>query len=274
MPHPNDNPDTAALATEALFTIALTEDDEDVAWPAISELQRRGTPEIYARARQLCGGPLVRQRRVGTDILGQIARPEATYHEESVQFLLAMLEVEQHPEVLRSIGVALGHRSDARAILPLIKHQHHDDPYVRYAVAFGLLGYDTPEAIAALIALSADPYPHVRDWATFGLAVQIDTDTSEIRDALAARLGDADPDTEGEAMIGLACRHDPRVLQPLLATLESGNVGSLPLEAATALGDPRLLPALVQLRDQWDREHNWIYEMLEDAIVACTPVNG
>jgi HEAT repeat protein len=274
MPHPNDNPDTAALATEALFTIALTEDDEDIAWEAITELQRRRTPDIYLRTRQLCGSPLVRERDVGADILGQLARPDSTQHEESVQILLAMLEVEQHPEVLQSIGMALSHWRDPRAILPLIKHQHHADPDVRHAVACGMLCHDDPHAITALIALSADPYPHVRDWATFGLAVQIDTDTPEIRDALAARLGDADPDTEGEAMVGLACRHDPRVLQPLLATLESGDVGSLPLEAATALADPRLYPALVQLHDQWDREHSWEYKMLEEAIAACTPAQS
>jgi HEAT repeat protein len=272
MSHPNDNLNTAALATETLFTLALTEDDEDAAWEAISEIQRRGTPEIYLRTRQLCDSPLVREREVGADILGQLARPESTYREESVQILLAMLETEQHPEVLQSIGVALGHWSDPRAILPLLQHQHHADADVRHAVAFGLLGHDTPEAITALIALSADPYPHVRDWATFGLAVQIDADTPEIRDALAARLGDSDPDTEGEAMVGLARRQDLRVLQPLLNTLESGDVGSLPLEAAIALGNPQLYPALVQLRDQWDREHNWEYEMLEEAITSCMPL--
>ncbi len=63
-------------------------------------------------------------------------------------------------------------------------------------------------------------------------------------------------------------------LEPLLATLESGDVGSLPLEAATALADPRLNPALVQLRDQWEGEHSWEYKMLEEAIVACAPVQS
>jgi len=203
MSNPNDSLDTATLTTEALFTLALTVADEDIAWAAISELQQRGTPEIYQRTQQLCSSSLVREREVGADILGQLARPQSTYYEESVQILLMMLEMEQHPAVLQSIGTALGHWSDPRAILPLLRHQHHTDPLVRYAVAFGLLGHDTPEAIAALIVLSADPHPLVRDWATFGLAVQIDTDTTEIRDALAARLDD-DPDIDGEAMVGLA----------------------------------------------------------------------
>jgi HEAT repeat protein len=267
----DDNLNMVALTDEALFMLALTEEDEDTVWEAITQLQRRGTPEIYQRARQLCTSPLAREREVGANIIGQLARPESPYHEQSVQTLLAMLETEQNAEVLQSIGTALGHWRDPRAIQPLLRHQHHANPDVRQAVAFGLLCHEEPQAITALIALSADPHAHVRDWATFGLGVQIDTDTTEIRDALAARLGDSHPDTEGEAMVGLARRHDPRVLQPLLSTLEAGDVGSLPLEAATELGDPRLYPALVQLRDQWAGEHNWEYTMLEKAITACTP---
>jgi hypothetical protein len=75
----------------------------------------------------------------------------------------------------------------------------------------------------------------------------------------------------GEAMVGLARRKDAQVLAPLLAFLQAGNVGSLPLEAAAALADPVLLPTLQQIQAQWSGKQEWLYQLLEEAIVACTP---
>ena len=66
------------------------------------------------------------------------------------------------------------------------------------------MGHDDDRAVAALIALSADWDGDVRDWATFSLAVQIDRDTPEVREALAARLSDDHGDTRSEAIRGLA----------------------------------------------------------------------
>jgi HEAT repeat protein len=54
--------------------------------------------------------------------------------------------------------------------------------------------------------LTQDTAPEVRDWATFALGTQIDLDTSEIRDALAARLNDPDEVTRAEAATGLSRR--------------------------------------------------------------------
>jgi HEAT repeat protein len=135
---------------------------------------------------------------------------------------------------------------------------------------FGLLGHTDPRAIDGLIALSTDSDVRVRDWTTFGLAVQIDTDTPEIRAALLARLHDSDGNTAGEAMVGLARRKDRRVVAPLLELLQSGHASSLPLEAAAALADPVLLPKLQQIQAQWNGKQEWPYQLLEEAIVACT----
>ena len=142
---------------------------------------------------------------------------------------------------------------------------------MRYGVVFGLLGHTNPRAVACLITLSADPEVPVRDWATFGLAVQIDTDTPALRAALYARLHDSDGDTAGEAMVGLARRKDTRVVGPLLEALQAVDVGSLPLEAVAALADPLLLPTLQQIQAQWSRKQEWPYQLLEEAIAACTP---
>lgn len=220
---------------------------------------------------RLCHSSDARQRRVGVDVLAQLGLPEQTYHEPVMQVLLALLEAEDTPDMLASLGIALGHRSDARAIGPLLPLQLHPDADVRYGVVFGLLGHTDRRAVACLIALSADPEVRVRDWATFGLAVQIDTDTPALRAALLARLQDPNSDAAGEVMVGLARRKDAQVVAPLLELLQTGHVGSLPLEAAAALADPLLLPTLQQIQAQWSGKQDWPYQLLEEAIAACTP---
>jgi len=239
----HDNTPLDLCSVDDLFRLAVTSQDADQAWSAIERLQSLDTEIVFAEAVRLCHRQDARQRQVGVDVLGQWSLPQQTSHESIVQALLTLLETEDSPEVLASLGVALGHRGDARAIRPLLALQQHPDPDVRHGVVFGLLGHTDPRAIDCLIALSADSDVRVRDWATFGLAVQIDTDTPELRAALLARLHDSDGDTAGEAMVGLARRKDRRVVAPLLELLQSGHAGSLPLEAA-ALADPVLLPTL------------------------------
>ena len=75
-------------------------------------------------------------------------------------------------------------------------------------------------------------------------------------------------------MVGLARRRDPRMVEPLLADLENGYVGSLLAEAASEIADPRLYPALMQVQEQWKaNEAEWLYRRLEEAIEKCRPVD-
>jgi HEAT repeat protein len=255
-----------------LFHIALTEADEEVVREAIMELHLRGSRNVFEDACRLCASPEARERRVGADILGQLGTPNLTFPEETLAVLLGMLEREQEPEVLNSIAVALGHRRDPRAIEPLVRLKNHPHEDVRFGVVFGLSGYEDDLAIETLMELSTDPDTDVRDWATFGLGSQIEADTPAIREALVARLTDAEGDTSGEAMVGLARRHDLRMVEPLLTALEDGWFGKLLMEAATEIGDPRLYPVLVRLREEWEGDKNdWRYKELEEAIEKCHP---
>ncbi len=258
---------------EELLHVALTEEDEDRAWDAIAVLHLRGNPATCEAARRLCASQDANERRVGADILGQLGKTDNKFHEEAVTTLLGMLEREQDPDVLNSIGAALGHRHDPRAIEPLAHLKHHPEWQVRFSVAHGLWGFEDERAITTLLELSTDPDEVIRDWATTGLGSTIDADTPEIRAALMARLVDEDEVTRREAMVGLARRHDRRVVEPLLAELETGGYESLLFEAAEQIGDPRLYPALIRLREEWEGERgeNWLYRQLEDAIAACQP---
>jgi hypothetical protein len=122
--------------------------------------------------------------------------------------------------------------------------------------------------VAALIALSADPDGDVRDWSTFSLGVQIDRDTADVREALAARLEDAHGDTSAEAIRGLARRRDERALDAALAAPPSATVDEAVVLLGASTGDPRLRERLERLSA--DPEAVAAYgEELERALTRC-----
>ena len=84
-------------------------------------------------------------------------------------------------------------------------------------------GRDDERVFDALVELTSDPEPGIRDWATFALGTLSPQDTPVLRDALAARLDDSDDDTRIEAVHGLALRGDTRALDAVLDLL--GEVG-------------------------------------------------
>ena len=100
--------------------------------------------------------------------------------------------------------------------------------------------------VAALIELTGDHDGEVRDYALFGLR-ELDVDSVEVRDAMLRRVRDPDDSAAGEALVGLARLGDERAVAPLierLQHLDSNRIIAYGLDAATALADPRLLPAL------------------------------
>jgi len=256
--------------SKELVEVALQGDEEDeLAWAAIRELQRRGTQEVLWAAQQLLSSMSPKERGRGADILGQLGVTKWTFPRECVDSLLERLAVEHEPTVLNSIAVALGHLGDERAVQPLVALMNHPDPDVRYGVVFGLMGHPHSEAVAALIKLSDDPDEEVRNWATFGLGSQLEeVDTPEIRDALVRRLDDAVAEVRGEALVGLSRRRDARVVGPLRRELESKNVIILAVEAAEALGDRSMLPLLEKLRDSPGEADSHFMNVLTDAIAA------
>jgi len=219
-----------------LINAILTEADEEAVWDAITAVRVRGSAEVLDRARELCRSSCLRERSFGAIILGQLGSPNRTFPNECVEAILRLIEVEAEPTVLHDAFIALGHLADPRVISPAEHFQLHPDPGVRYGVVFSLLGHVEAPAIAILVRLSRDEDPHVRDWATFGLGTQIELDTHEIREALAARLDDSDEHTRGKGLVGLACRGDPRAIPYLEQAWNSREIGDKAREAAELLG--------------------------------------
>jgi HEAT repeat protein len=77
--------------------------------------------------------------------------------------------------------------------------------------------------------------------------VQIDRDTPDVRDALAARLDDENEDARAEAIRGLARRRDERALEAALAAGDGPNVDEAVVLLGASTGDARLLPHLERL---------------------------
>ncbi len=254
---------------EELIRLALTEQDEEAAWEPVTVLQSKGDREVLEAALRLCTSSDGDERALGANILGQLGVPNRSYPNECFDALSNMLGSESDPIVAASIGVAFGHLGDPRAIPILLPLRNHTDPDVRFGVVQALTGHDQPEAIAGLIQLSEDADEDVRDWATFALGTISSLDTPEIRNALFARTSDPHDDTRCEGLAGLANRKDSRVIEPLLRELTSGHVSSPVVEAALAIGDPKLYPALVELQRWWPDASD--AKLLENAIARCVP---
>lgn len=163
----------------------------------------------------------------------------------------------------------------------------HPDARVRLALVRALPGGAVAasgggtqdEALAgrvvdALVALTRDGEPRVRDWAAFGLG-QVEADTPAVRDALVVLLDDQDLDTRSEALLALAATGDDRARTALLARLGSDtNLTLLELEAAVVLADPALHPELLRLAADWADDEDEFTPLVARAVARSEPRAG
>ncbi|MBX7255677.1 MAG: HEAT repeat domain-containing protein [Candidatus Hydrogenedentes bacterium] len=258
-----------ASRVAALIAQALDAKDPE-RWEIVCELHRAGSRSVLDHAVGLCGGRTTNERCLGADLLGQLGVPKRVFADECVSTLLAMLRTEKSPSVLNSVAVALGHQGDGRAVLPLARLKTHKSKRVRQGVAFGLLGHEHPAAIRSLLFLMDDQDAGVRNWATFGIARQVDADSKHIRAHLWRRLCDRNAEVRGEALMGLAIRRDPRVASCICRELNQKTVSPYTLNAAAELGDPCLFESLKR-SDARGNVTTGIWMELKVALRACQP---
>lgn len=229
---------------DRMFAATLAEDDE-AAWEAVVDLQRAGSEEVLQRALAWLRSPTVRERERAVDVLGQLGtpRPPAELRQQCANALLELATREKDAPILKSIGIALSHLGDARAVEAMGPFATHPSADVRYGVVLALSVHEA--GVDTLIQLSGDLDQDVRNWATFALGSQLEqVDTPALRDALFARVEEADLELRGEALLGLALRKDPRVIEPLRREFTSGVITVLAIEAAQRLGDSQFAPVL------------------------------
>jgi len=216
---------------EALFAQTLVGDYEgEGAQKAVTALREGGSRDIFDYAAAWCSSddPLKRARAAA--VLCQLRRasaasalaerPEWMFRDETYLLVAKMLERERHPLVLESAISALGHLDNVEAVALILRYMDHPDEDVRFSVAFALGCFpNDDEAVKGLLILSLDPDEDVSDWAVFGLGVQGDVDSPEIRQALLRSLEDANINVRDEAVLGLGKRRDQRLIPVLWAML-------------------------------------------------------
>jgi HEAT repeat protein len=266
-------------STQRLIRRALAHSTPGRLWNAVALLQRRGSPTTLAHITILARSANAHRRALAMEIAAQLQMPghasadaSAPFALDATQALLVAGLADRNIGVLQAAIFGLGHRPVADALPALLAHANHPDSRIRFALARALGSYVEPQSTAALMRLASDRDDDVRDWATFGIGALRDTDDDAIRSLLWTNAHDPDRDVRGEAVVGLARRGDPRVIDLLKERLNDGDCRGYELEAVQEMPRPELLAPLQTLlaHAERTREHSthWLSELL-DAIDAC-----
>lgn len=227
---------------EKLFQLVLdTLDSTEESEAALRDLKSDARSETFNRAMEWSMSVDPRKRMLAVEILGSLYRRiesprlefEYPFRHESSSRISEMVRTEEDPDVLLTAIYAFS-RLQLEAGIPFIKRFcRHPDAAFRLAVAQALGSFPNhPAAIPTLCDLCSDPDSSVRDWAVFGLGVQGDADSPEIRVIFLESLGDEDEDVREEAAAALAKRQDVRVLPSLWAMLEGPGINTRIAEAS------------------------------------------
>ena len=264
--HESDNSPSREIARK--YRESIHEDEHDA---SLALIHYRGGNDEFLLGAEYASSSDPGDRATGADILAQLGWGDQTFRNESIDILTRLLE-DPDVYVVYCAAVGLGHRSAHSAIPALVRHLEHPDSLVRYGVALGLLGLEDDRAIAGLIKLAADNDRDVRNWSVFGLGTQIESDSPAIRNALREALRDSDHEIRGEALVGLAKRGDPTIIQELINEWKDDDVSSLSIEAAEETRDTRLFHRLKQFTKILTLDDDPHYaSKLNAAIAACTP---
>ncbi|MGW2058367.1 ankyrin repeat domain-containing protein [Streptomyces sp. NPDC001840] len=190
---------------------------------SVSALWRRGDEETFEAAAAWCGSDEPLRQAFGAEVLARLGAVDglSPFADRAVPLLRALSRQAVEPELVRAVVVGLGQHADPAALPEILRHTGHPDTGVRRLAALALTGLvpgDHRDGVWALILLSRDADASVRDRAVPALA-EVDADTREIREALAARLNDPDAETAAGAARGLAVRQDPRAIDALARIL-------------------------------------------------------
>lgn len=255
----------AAALREAL----RSEEDSEAYWSAIERLREVGPEVAFRLVSPLRGDPRPAVRGLVPDVLRYFEAHTA--REQSVCLVAEMLRVEGDPQVLSALAVAfvdLKHQAAEEVLPPLLRHP---DPDVRESALHGLLPVLAHSNVGHFIAASRDESDVVRNWATFGLRLAVDSDEDagppdeRIVQALRDRLDDPCAEARGEAVLALANLRDERVVPVLLRELRGRPEWDHFVEAAEIVAHPVLAPLLRDLASRYPEDA----DSLSDAIAAC-----
>ncbi|WP_298517427.1 HEAT repeat domain-containing protein [uncultured Kordia sp.] len=249
-------------STEKIIARVLSNKNQKNYWNYITELRRRVNEEVYNHAYNLTKSSIDKEKILGIYILAQLGFNPRFQQKKTVKRYFAMLQKEQSPKVLAALFSSIAHNNtdlNEVQIAKLASFTNHSYADVRFELALALSCIEQQTAIHSLIQLAKDKHHDVRNWATFGLGSQIETDTTEIRNTLWHNIEDTDQDVRFEAMVGLAKRKDQRIVAILKTKLETLDEDSYDvLEAIEALQDTTFIPLLTAKINSKNVNKHWL----------------
>jgi hypothetical protein len=267
-----DHLESTIIKALVLRDSANSDEEWDELWSLLGALRPLGQV-AFDRALDLLG--VDDARALGCDLLGVLCNPdENQWSHEAAEALVKVSLRDDDLGVIWSVAAAFNHVADPLGVSVLGGYAGHPDKEIRLLVAQGITScrtYEDDESVRdicdVLLPLTDDEDGDVRDWATFGLGHQLESDGPEVRRALANRLNDEHGDTHWEAVLGLARRHDRRAYGYVREGLLGEMVPKLAVWAAAWLGDVRLYALLKELVPWWS---DWPY-LLDRALEQCDP---
>jgi hypothetical protein len=257
---------------EMLFSRLLNNKSEKTYWENIRELRSRGNKKTFIECDKLYKSKNPKHREISIDVLAQLGITPRPFYKESKKIFFDLLKNEKNANVLISIFYAISHNNEKLSLenIKLItSFKNETDFNIKKALIFALLSVNQTLAIETLIFFSTDKLSDIRNWATFGIGTQIETDNKKIRNALWDRITDKDLNTRSEAIVGLANRKDSRIYGIIEIELENPNFSALIFEALLTLKARDFLQKLKKfLKDSKKEEkinQSWLKE-LKDCI--------
>lgn len=253
---------------DKLFFRLLNNESDKTYWDNICELQSRPNKSVFELSKDLVNSDIPKERMIGIDILAQLGISTRPFYNETITLYFDIVEKERDDEVLKSLLYAIGHNNDnlnQKQIKKLIAFKTSENSEVRQGLVSSLLGSDNALAIDTLIDLSNDKVASIRNWATFGIGSQIETDNAKIRKALWNRINDKNQDTKLEAIVGLAHRNEIEAKETIKQELTNGEYGTLLFEAVELLNCVEFIPLLknnlISGKSDSGKNENWIKDL-------------
>jgi hypothetical protein len=262
---------------DKLFLRLLNNKSDKTYWDNISELRSRPKKSVFQKCHDLINSEIPKERMIGIDVLAQLGITPRPFYNETIKLYFDILPNEMDYKVLKALFYAIGHNNDnlnQKQINKLIAFKTSEDNAVRQGLVSSLLGVDNNQAIDTLIDLSNDTVSSIRNWATFGIGSQIETNSDKIKKALWNRINDKNQDTKLEAIVGLAHRKEMNVKEVIKQELTRGEFGTLLFEAIELLDCVEFIPLLKnnltvgesdsEINSDWLKDLEILIEKLEN----------
>ena len=256
------------LEIDKLFERAYKAKTENNYWNQIFELRKFVNEKMISECFQRIDYDDLKYKKIGIDILSQLGANRKKFIKQLFERIFIIFETSENEKLICTSLMALGHNNQhlkTNHFKILLKFVDSKSKKIRYALTFSLLGIENKFALDMLIKLAQDKSLKVRDWATFGLGTQLETDNEEIRNILYRNTSSKDDQIRQEAIKGLSNRDDERVEELILSEIQNRNFGTLIFNTLLNIKNGKqYLPFIINIYEKYKNDRDITSEWLSD----------